>query len=254
MSSLFKDLEEFVGSSPECRTMAELDGAFARFVEASGFRHFSAVHVNAPRTESDDVVYIGRPNPTWGARYLEMNYARNDAAIRHLRTSDAPIWWNEFAGRGELERDELRLFGEAKECGIAEGISTAVRLADGPLLMCALTGMEAEPRWDLAPVFRFAAMHYVMVANTLSRPGAKRGRDLFTPCQRRILSLAEEGNTLQQVAEILGKSPSTIYNQIAHAKERTGARTLSELQRLLELERAGQNIPDLKHLKNVRRG
>lgn len=135
------------------------------------------------------------------------------------------------------------LFEESRAFGVAEGLSAPIRLADGSIWVCALTGEHPAPRHDVADAVRFAAERYITQALELRRPVESDIRGLqVTAGQAQIIELLSRGHTLRQAADALGIRPSTAYNQIADAKRRVMVKTTAELVH----KTSGRSLPARK--------
>lgn len=232
MSTVSNDLFAFLASARSASSLPDLDNEFAKLIGAWGFDRWTAMPIASPSmnpVRPFEIVF-GRPSRRWSVRYREQNYARQDAALRTLMQSNDAIWWSSFARSTRLSAGERRLFDEAREFGVAEGLSAPIRLADQTVWVCALTGPHAEPHWEIADAGRFAAERYVRMALMLRQPEpAEAAIGAVTPAQLEIIGLLARGHTLKQSAQILGLAPSTVYNQIAAAKQRLMVRTVPEL-------------------------
>ena len=234
MSTVSKDLFAFLGAARAASSMPELDNQFAKLIGTWGFDRWTAMPIAAPSLNAvrPFEIVFGRPSRRWSVRYRERNYARQDAALRMLLQANDAIWWTPFSRSTRLSAGERRLFDEAREFGVGEGLSAPIRLADQTVWVCALTGSHAEPHWEIADAGRFAAERYVRTALALRQPEpAEPAAEAVTPAQMEIVSLLARGHTLKQSAQILGLAPSTVYNQIAAAKQRMMVKTVPELLR-----------------------
>ncbi|MEV4418457.1 helix-turn-helix transcriptional regulator [Patulibacter sp. NPDC049589] len=63
----------------------------------------------------------------------------------------------------------------------------------------------------------------------LELPGPRPDPDPLTPAQRVVVSLLADGHTPQQIALLTGRANDTVYEHIANAKKRVGARTIEHL-------------------------
>ena len=88
---------------------------------------------------------------------------------------------------------------------------------------------EAGPAYSEARV-RFALRHSAVkvLQRRHSKPGRATGRDGLTPFESRILQLLATGMTRNEIARQLDRSPQTISNALTVAKDKLGARSLTE--------------------------
>lgn len=232
--SVAENLFDFLAEARTAPTLGALDGQFSWLIRSWGFERWTAIPIaaggDAPVRPFEMV--LGRPSRSWSVRYREQNYFQHDAVVRTLLRSNDPVWWTAFPRTARLSPKERLLFDEAREHGIAEGLSAPIRLADRSVWACALTGSDARPRTDIADAARIAAERYILRALELRAPRAHRPKAPgVTERELEIIRLVGRGLNLKQAAHVLERSPSTVYNQIAAAKERLGVRTVSELVR-----------------------
>jgi LuxR family transcriptional regulator, quorum-sensing system regulator BjaR1 len=225
-------LFEFLDDARDAVSMTSLDTAFSKLISEWGFDRWTATPISSAVRSSVKPfeIVFGKPSKEWSARYRERGYFRHDAVLSHLmRTNDA-VWWTRFSKEARLSHEERMLFDESREFGVAEGLTAPVRLPDGSVWVCALTGEDPNPRHDVADAARYAAERYILQALELRRPIQQELRGLsVTPGQAEIIELLARGHTLREAASALGIRPSTAYNQIADAKRRVMVKTTAEL-------------------------
>jgi DNA-binding CsgD family transcriptional regulator len=234
------DLFAFLAAARAASSMVELDGAFARLIQGWGFDNWTTMPIasGALAPVRPFEVVFGNPSKEWSKRYREKNYFRRDAAIRALMQSNEGIWWNAFGRNGRLAPEERRLFVEARAHGIAEGLSTPLRLANNSVWVSALTGQHSRPNWQIADAARLAAERYLLKALALRADTLPTPRKAaLTDAQLGIVRLLAEGLNQKETALRLKISPRTVYNQLYLARQRLGAKTVSELVR--RVTRAG---------------
>lgn len=227
-------LFQFLAEARTATSLATLDALFARLVGEWGFERWTATPITAtPRSGFRPFeIVLGKPSREWSARYLERGYFRHDAVLGQLVRSSDAVWWTQFSKEARLSHEERMLFTESRAFGVVEGLSAPIRLPDGSVWVCALTGdtPDLKPRDDIADAARFAGERYILKAMEQRRPVEQEVRGLsITAGQAEIIELLARGLTLRQAADALGIRPSTAYNQIADAKRRARVRTTAEL-------------------------
>lgn len=239
MSRVPDDLFAFLEIARAAPRMSELDVAFARLIGAWGFDHWTTMPIatGALSAVRPFEIVLGRPSKTWSTQYREKNYFPRDAAIRALLNTNEPIWWSTFSRAGRLTKEERRLFSEAREHGIGEGLSAPLRLANNAVWVCALTGPGATPHWEVSDAARLAAERYLLRALELREAAPRPSEADVTQGQLAIIQMLADGLNLKETAQAMGRSPRTIYNQIHMAKRRLRVKTVPELIR--RVTRAG---------------
>jgi DNA-binding CsgD family transcriptional regulator len=233
MARLQDDLFAFLEYARGASHAADLDNAFANLIGDWGFTHWTTMPIatGAMSAVRPFEVVFGRPSATWSEEYKEKNYFPRDAAIRALLQSNEPIWWSAFAKAPRLTKDERRLFAEARNHGVMEGLSTPLRLANHAVWVTALTGRDAKPHWMVSDAARVASERYLLRALELRAAPARGAAATLTEGQMEIIRLLAEGLNLKEAAHALGRSPRTIYNQMHLAKHRLRAKNIPELIR-----------------------
>lgn len=222
----------FLGEARSASTMAMLDAFFSNLVDDWGFDRWTATPISSAARGSvrPFEIVFGKPSRNWSTHYRERGYFRHDAVLSHLMRSTEAVWWTRFSGEARLSHEERLLFDESRVFGVAEGLSAPVRLPDGSVWVCALTGEHPNPRTDVADAARFAAERYILQAMELRPPMEPEIRSLnVTAGQAQLIELLSRGHTLREAADALGIRPSTAYNQIADAKRRVMVKTTPEL-------------------------
>lgn len=225
---VFRFLEE----AREAESQFVLDAAFQKLIADWGFDRWTATPIHSPPRSvfRPFEIVLGKPSKEWSVRYRDNGYFKHDAVINHIAHSSDAVWWSTFPAEKRLSHEEKMLFDEAREFGVGEGLTAPVRLYDGSIWVCALTGTSAEPAPHIADAARFAGERYVVSSLRLRRFAEPNPRAaLITAGQAEIIELVSRGATLREAAGTLNLSPSTVYNQVADAKRRAMVKTTSEL-------------------------
>jgi DNA-binding CsgD family transcriptional regulator len=222
----------FLEDARDIESAAALDTCFFRLIESWGFDRWTATPIQSPARSAIRPleIVLGRPSREWSGRYRENGYFRHDAVINHIAHNSDAVWWSKFSQEMRLSHEEKMLFDEAREHGVGEGLTAPVRLADGSIWACALTGSLATPAPFVADAARFAAERYILTALDLRQRAVPLALGTaLTPGQAEIIELLARGLTLRQAAATLNISPRTAYNQVADAKRRAMVKTTTEL-------------------------
>jgi DNA-binding CsgD family transcriptional regulator len=226
------DVFRFLEDVRHLDSHADVDAAFSRLIERWGFDRWTATPIMSPARSAIRPleIVLGRPSREWSGHYREKGYFRHDAVVKHITQNSDAVWWSKFSREMRLSHEEKMLFDEAREHGVGEGLTAPVRLADGSIWACALTGSSAAPAPFIADAARFAAERYILTALGLRQRAMPllRGTPL-TPGQTEIVELLARGLTLRQAAAALNIRPRTAYNQVADAKRRAMVKTTTEL-------------------------
>jgi LuxR family quorum sensing-dependent transcriptional regulator len=152
----------------------------------------------------------------------------HDRIVRHAMFSPSPLGWAEAQRRGDLDREEHRLFGEAREFGLRDGFITPVHQVDGNIASVSLTGQH---RLDLSiadeAALRLLSLYYCSFGLRLKRrsDAADAAKVALTPRQRECLQWARAGKTSWEIGEIIGVSERTVNFHIEEACRRLNVQT-----------------------------
>lgn len=210
------------------RTGAELDQimgeAFARF----GMSWFSVDQMREPSGQKVGVHHFGRWPDDWGAHYIQQRYYLHDRVVCHALMSSSPMHWLEARKRGDLGGEEKRLFGEAREFGLADGFVTPLHQIDAAVASVSVT---SSVRLDLSPTdqaaLRLLSIYYCSFGMRLkhSADGAGRLRVCLTPRQRECLQWVRAGKSSWEIGEIVGIAERTVNFHIEEACRRLNVQT-----------------------------
>lgn len=130
------DLDLF-GSLSDCLSVEELHAAVARIVKQLGFEHFIyGVRVNLPLAQPYQFILSGYPK-AWFQRYIEAGYENIDPVVHHciIQKRVTPLIWSNQVFRN---KPATKLWGEAKEFGLASGASFPVQGRNGEIALLSL--------------------------------------------------------------------------------------------------------------------
>jgi LuxR family quorum-sensing system transcriptional regulator CciR len=207
------------------RSSAELDDAVGHVFSDLGLPSFALARFFRSGGKSDVHVLHGRFQPDWAARYITQGYGRSCQIAREMMHQSSPYAWSEVIEKRGLDQVQSRIWNEATEFGLRDGVFTPVKWLDGSLAAVVLAGPDA-PRadplvWTMAEVL---SAHYASGARRLLQTcGA--GRPMLSPRQRECLAWVRHGKSSGAIAQILGISHQTVDEHISAATAKLGVRT-----------------------------
>jgi LuxR family quorum sensing-dependent transcriptional regulator len=210
------------------RTLAELDAVMAEAFSEFGVRHFSVDQMRDGSGALVGIHHFGDWPEDWGAHYLEQQHFRHDRVVRHAILSPSPLGWIDAQRRGDLERDERRLFGEAGEFGLRDGFITPVHQIDSNIASVSLTGAQ---KFDLSTsdraALRLLSLYYCSFGLRLKHraDADSAAKVVFTPRQRECLQWVRAGKSSWEIGEILGISERTVNFHIEEVCRRLNVQT-----------------------------
>lgn len=161
----------------------------------------------------------------WMDRYLDQGYVDVDPVIHRLECDLSPFRWSEAAVfiRGEHGTLAQRMFGEAGEFKLKDGVAVPMITLDGAIAAVSLGGefVELPPaaRAMIAMISTFA----VARAIDLRDRDRKRIRAKLTPREIECLKWAADGKSEWEISVILNVSEHTADKHLANAHRKLGA-------------------------------
>jgi DNA-binding CsgD family transcriptional regulator len=212
----------------EARTSAELDAIMAKAFAQFGIDHFSMDQMRDSSGAMVGIHHFGNWPEDWGAHYIEQRHYRHDRVVRHALMSPSPLRWMDAQERDDISSEEARLFGEAREFGLKDGLCTPVHHLDGNLSAVSVHSsetLELSTADELA--IRLLSIYYCSFGLLLKfRPRASdQPKMRLTPRQRECLQWVRAGKSSWAIGEIVGISERTVNFHIEDACRRLGVQT-----------------------------
>lgn len=214
-----------VAALQKAGTLAELDRVVAPTFYDLGLPYFATARFFRRDRTAETAVLFGRFHAGWARRYAARNYAASSQIARRMLQTNACYSWGEVLSAREPHPQQLRIWNEARDFGLLDGVFTPLRGADGSYIAVVLAG----DRSDLGdPLVRTAAevvsAYYGQAGQRLlASPG--RPAPVLTRRQRECLAWVREGKSSPAIADRLGISADTVDEHIAGACRRLGVRT-----------------------------
>jgi len=119
-----------------CKTVDELYVKTAAITNRLGFEHFFyGAELNIAHNPPYQFMLSGYP-VDWGRHYLESGYQEIDPVIRHCKQSVVPLLWDDLTA---LQPAAKKVMNEAKDFGLASGVSLSSRGPDGGIGLLSVT-------------------------------------------------------------------------------------------------------------------
>lgn len=195
-----------------------------RALGALGFAHFTYLAVSRPDRPGSTYYFSTYPK-TWTDHYEQRRYLNVDPVMLEARSSLLPFQWRGEKIRGAAKGPQLRVFDEAGDFGIRDGVTVPVHGADGEFAVLSATPGEPGSFDKLYRARRDAvhvlALHcHAAVSRLLRQPGRAAVR--LSPRERECLKWTAAGKTAWEIGEILDVSESTVVWHLNNAKAKLG--------------------------------
>lgn len=229
-----EEVFEFIDRSHDLQTVAELNRQFRELVEVWGFDGWGCIQVSAgPGAIKAPLMRIfGELNADWVERYLEAQHIAHDTAAHEVMRRTKPFWWTEITDTGRMKAREKRVYDEANEFGLSQGLAIPIRFPDGSIWSVMLYGRKVDDDLPHLKELAFLAAQYyagrgLFLGERAAAPVPLASR--LTNRQRQVVELLRFGKTQSDAARSLGVAESTVNNLVVEAKERLGANTVAHL-------------------------
>lgn len=189
-----------------------------------GFAHFTYLTVSRPDRPGTSYYFSTYPK-AWTDHYEQRRYVTVDPVMLEARTALLPFQWRGEKIRSAATGAQLRVFDEAGDFGIRDGITAPVHGADGEFAVLSATPAESGSFDKLFRARRDAvhllALHcHAAVRRLLKRPEQKAPR--LSPRELECLKWTAAGKTAWEIGEILNLSESTVVWHLNNAKAKLG--------------------------------
>jgi len=185
------------------------------------FKDESKTMEGASLVEQD--IFIHCPE-SWLRRYQEAGHASNDPVMKHVSRSTLPVFWDD-ANRADPTNI---VFGEAREHGLAYGVTVTVSVPGGQRALLSLSagrrlrGASAH-RMTQAGLVQLTA-HYVHEAvRVVDNAVNAQALPALTAREKDCLQWAAIGKTSWEMAQILQISERTVVFHLTNAAGKLGA-------------------------------
>lgn len=168
-------------------------------------------------------IFISCPN-SWLHRYQEAGHAASDPILKHVARSTLPVFWDDAdrAGPGNI------VLGEAREHGLAYGVTVTVSVPGGQRALLSLSSSRrptasSAQRLVEAGLVQLTA-HYVHESVRVVENGLHaQALPALTSREKDCLQWAAIGKTAWEMAQILKISERTAVFHLTNATRKLGA-------------------------------
>jgi DNA-binding CsgD family transcriptional regulator len=165
---------------------------------------------------------------SWVDHYLGEACFFSDPVVRHARSTAAPFAWSQM-DMSTLTMAEARVLGAARDFGVTDGFSLAIR-GLGDLALFSVCPGNASPR-ETGQIINVAAPTLALLglltherARHLLVPETPSGSPALAPRETEVMTWVAAGKSAWDISVILGLSESTIREYTKNAFRKLGCR------------------------------
>jgi LuxR family transcriptional activator of conjugal transfer of Ti plasmids len=209
-----------------------LKNIFSDAVTALGFKYFTyhVVRARAIDPAAGRLPHIISTYPdAWVRHYFREQYLDEDPVLGELMRRHSPFIWAEIARPDNLSHRQRRLFDEAQDAGIINGVTFPLHngseIASISLIPSESGSQSAATIRHQQSLIYLMARHYHSLA---SRPllersltgKSSRRHSLLSPREKEVLEWAAKGKSAWEISTVLGISYKSIEFHMEGAKRK----------------------------------
>lgn len=210
---------------------AALAGALLYVANAVNFANFA--YLTIPRLPTSSPSVITNYPVAWTKRYVACHYERIDPVIRHAANHSQTFTWGPNFAPLDASRPEKQLFDEAAQFGIKYGFTVPIRDRDGSTALVSFATNERRAGFCRsirrnAEAIRLLAFNFHAHARRLTRATQSFDNADLSRRQIECLDWAAQGKSTWEIGKIVGISERTVAFHLEKAKEKLGARNITQ--------------------------
>tara|TARA_R110000787_G_scaffold25249_4_gene71037 strand:- start:3770 stop:4453 length:684 start_codon:yes stop_codon:yes gene_type:complete len=208
--------------------VAGLETLFTKALKALGFREWAYQVIRADALPEEKPVILTTYPDEWYNHYVENAYHLVDPVIQKGPAQLTPFTWSSMAFGIKPSSEQQRLFAEAADYRLGEGLGIPVHGAGGSLSMVSMVSEEGTERLNRLlqdagnDVHLISLIFHNMARELLAMGRSGRSRVSLTPRERECLLWIAKGKTSWEIAVILGVSERTVNFHVDNARAKFG--------------------------------
>ncbi len=210
----------------QAATLAEASAKFEAFTRHLGFTSYAYLGMRLPGRR--DPLLLSTYPADWTEHYMSNAYHEVDPVVSGSAGGLLPFDWQSEQEWRKARGRQRQLFAEARDFGIACGMTVPVHAPRGGWSAVTVAGPEAGE--DFAALLRersqdlhVVSLHYHAAVERLTAPAQARKR--LSPREIEVLHWTAEGKTAWEIGQILKISANTVTDYLESAKRKLGVYT-----------------------------
>lgn len=219
---------DFVEKIRNADEIDELRSIFESTVGQLGFRYFTYHIVRVPGL-GNRLPYVVTTYPDqWVSHYISEGYVHVDPILTQGPKSVVPFSWNDIALPDDLSKKQVKLFSEADDYGIANGMSVPIHGPSGEFAsMSMVADGSVKAAGDTTARYKhlvhlLALYYHNHTGAILLSKHAPVAVPHLTDRERECLNWVSKGKTTWDISMILGIAERTVIFHIENAKKKLG--------------------------------
>lgn len=166
-------------------------------------------------------------------RYVDFHLCEEDPIVRHARLVMTPFSWSDIQDADLQFNPKERVAREAIKCGIRSGITIPIHAGYSSFASLSFAGPVGDSvtpqrlQQGSSALQLLALQFHVHFVNNVASSESACER-LLTQRQQECLKWSARGKTMSEISTILGISERTVLFHLHDARQRLGARTITQ--------------------------
>ncbi len=207
-------VEDFIEQSRAAKDVNALFSLYADTMEQYGYdRVLFALFNEHPTLQKEAEHGVLKNYPAdWVAHYLEKGYDTVDPIRHQAMVGIEAFSWDQVIAATKLSKKQQRMFDEASDIGLHNGIGVPLRGAGGALagIGAASSMKDIYPSQQFTPVANLLSQQFYLCFWRLMEKNPLTVTILLTPREKDILLHSATGKSREDVAKILNISSHTV--------------------------------------------
>ena len=221
-----KHIYEVIKNFETCKTENEIKDLALASISEYGAEFYLAGEMpppNLPPQTNMNYLIGGHWSDRWSERYFQQDYLRKDPTIEHVRTRNTGLLWRDIH---HTEEDGKRIFREAKQFGISDGITIPQLALNGSRIGISFAGERIDTENPFLKVGLTVIGACLVDAHQRVKQTEDTNRTIkLTNRETEVMQWIADGFTSIEVAHKLGLSTPTIEKHYRTALKKLEAFT-----------------------------
>ena len=225
----------FVAKLDESKASLELQEVFQETIAAIGYKFFAYHIIQAPDIEGGSkrqAAGISNYPVAWSQHYISSGYVNDDPVIQQVYKTRTPFIWQEQINPDTLSRGQKRLFVDAADIGISNGLTIPLLPRMGETASLSLVpdkGYESSQvmRRSLNAVHILAEFFHARASRIVLEEQlghtSRRRKSFLSNREREALTWVARGKSSWDISHILSISEKSVEFYIDSVKRKLQA-------------------------------
>lgn len=226
--------QKFIESAHFAKNLEELSTLFSLALKDLGFNNWAYQLVEGELKKNKKPVILSNYPEEWVEYYMDSNYHHVDPVITDGPKEVKPFKWSDLTASHELTLPQKKLFEEANEFGLDDGLGFPMHGAYGAFAM--ITMVSEENSKELNKIYKMydKEIHILtLYYNNIARELVQHDKvfsdaPVLSTREREVLLWICAGKSNWDIAQILNISESTVKVYCNRLKDKFGVSSRTE--------------------------